>query len=175
MIFHRKKKKKRKQMPSLLEQLPKAIVYLSDVFVFLIVLTWIFYIINGVIGAWYELVNIHSTTIFSDLKEACTIPLTAGGGLWLIRTAINHYHAGQKGHRLSFDFPNIDDDGNVVDNYVDSDINAENQGEVSDEETPRKPMPEEITEILRYANEICKSGAKSESETEDGASNETDE
>ena len=116
------KKKKRNRLSNILKQLPTAIVYLSDAFVFLIVMTWIFYIINAVFGGWYELVTIKTTTIFTDLKDACTIPLTAGGVAWLIRTAANHLSAGFKGHRLDFDFPNVDEDGNIVSRYADNDM-----------------------------------------------------
>ena len=131
------KKKKKKRKLSILSQLPQAIVYLSDAFVFLIVLTWIFYIVNAVFGAWFELICTGNTTIFTDLKDACTIPLTGGGIVWLIRTAANHLAAGWKGHRLSFDFPNIDDDGNVIDHYVDHHY-GNDEGPIED-----TPVPED--------------------------------
>lgn len=133
------KNKRKKRKRSILEQIPYAIVYLSDAFVFLIVMTWIFYIINAVFGGWYELLHTGGTSIFTDLKDACTIPLTAGGVAWLIRTAANHLSAGLKGHRLNFDFPNVDDDGNVVDQYQDNDYGTESEtAESSENEEPEE-------------------------------------
>lgn len=114
-MFHiRKKKKLVKTKSPLWQQLPKAIVYLSDVFIFLMVATWIFYIVNGTFAGWYELIVVQSTCIFTDLKDACTIPLTAGGVVWLIRCAVNHLNAAKNGEMLKYDFPNLDEDGNIV-------------------------------------------------------------
>ena len=114
-MFHiRKKKKLVKTKSPLWQQLPKAIVYLSDVFIFLMVATWIFYIVNGTFAGWYELIVVQSTCIFTDLKDACTIPLTAGGVVWLIRCAVNHLNAAKNGEMLKYDFPNLDEDGNIL-------------------------------------------------------------
>ena len=151
MIFKKDEKKRKRRKRSILRQFPKAIVYLSDAFVFLIVFTWIFYIINAVFGGWYELINNRTTAIFTDLKDACTIPLTAGGVAWLIRTAANHLSAGLHGKRLDFDFPNIDDDGNVINRYDDADLNESIKEDTCDD-----------TETLEDENGINERGEKDE-------------
>ena len=111
----RKEVKKEKQKDGfrlIVRQLPHAINYLSDLFVFLIVLTWVFYIVNATVAGWYELIANQSSSIMSDLKDACTIPLTVGGVTWLLRCALNHMGARKSdGKALAKDFPNPTDGG----------------------------------------------------------------
>ena len=112
-LAKRKELKKEKQKDGfrlIVKQLPHAINYLSDLFVFLIVLTWVFYIVNATVAGWYELIANESSSIMSDLKDACTIPLTVGGVTWLLRCALNHMGARKSdGKALQKDFPNPGD------------------------------------------------------------------
>lgn len=111
MFFKKKEEKKKYGIKALVKQLPHAIMYLSDFFVFLMIVTWIFYIIMGVFAGWYMVVVNADTTIFTDLKDACLIPLTTGGVVWLLRCALNHYNSLKgNGKKLNADFPNEDDD-----------------------------------------------------------------
>ena len=105
-----KKEKQKDGFRLIMKQLPHAINYLSDLFVFLIVITWVFYIVNATVAGWYELIANQSASIMSDLKDACTIPLTVGGVTWLLRCALNHMTARKKnGQALHKDFPNPGD------------------------------------------------------------------
>lgn len=106
------KRKKRKK--SVFKQLGSAIMYLSDVFVFLMVVTWVLYILLSIPAAWIELLKYGSTSIFSDLKDASVLPLSVGGAIWLVRVCITHNNAQKKGKKLTPDFPNIDENGNVI-------------------------------------------------------------
>ena len=157
-MFHiRKKEKLVKTKSPLWQQLPKAIVYLSDVFIFLMVATWIFYIVNGTLAGWYELVVVQSSSIFTDLKDACTIPLTAGGVVWLIRCAANHFNAGKNGKKLKYDFPNLDSDGNIVDDGSDDfpivDMEDDFDEETEFEENVEESFDEEDGELIDVDDE----------------------
>jgi len=122
-----KRRKKRRKKHSMFDSLKDAIMYLSDLFVFLMVFTWMYYILMSSPAAYIELLKYGSSDIFKELATVCTIPLTAGGVLWLIRVCVTHMNAQKKGKKCTPDFPNVDDDGNIIsNNELDSEgINAE--------------------------------------------------
>lgn len=134
----RKKVKEEKQKDGfrlIVKQLPHAINYLSDLFVFLIVLTWVFYIVNATVAGWYELIANQSSSIMSDLKDACTIPLTVGGVTWLLRCALNHMSARKgEGKALKKDFPNPGDGSSDGDSPDDNEEETSTRGEGEDPE-----------------------------------------
>ena len=132
MAFSKKNKKKKKPtgFKLILHQLPHAITYLSDIFIFLMVITWMFYIFNGTFAGWYSIINNADSTVFTDLKDACTIPLVTGGIGWLLKCALNHYNSMHKnGKRLPADFPNEDefDDENYDFGDVEDDESEEEE------------------------------------------------
>lgn len=88
---------------SLRKKISNAILYLSDLYVVVMVISWILGIILTSICAVYDLVVNQGTSIFSELTMLIGLPTTAGGAIWLIRCCIQH----NKG--VNPDFPNYDD------------------------------------------------------------------
>jgi len=120
-----KTRKKNKRPRKLIwSRIGNAILYASDLFILLMIITWIFYIVVSLPAAWLELIKYGSTGIFNDLKEACVLPLSVGGAIWLIRISITHHSANKNGKRLTPDFPNLDSEGNVVPLELDSEEDA---------------------------------------------------
>lgn len=118
-------------------KLGNAIMYLSDVFVVLMIITWILYILISLPAAWIELFKYGTTTIFNDLKDACTLPLSVGGAIWMIRICITHHSAQKNGKKLTPDFPNLDADGNVISN-VELNVKGINNNEPDEEYIPNE-------------------------------------
>lgn len=127
-------KQKRKHRKKILLNLGNAVLYTSDVFVLLMVIVWMFYIITTLPAAWLELLRFGSSSIFTDIKDACILPLSVGGAIWLIRICITHHSANKQGKRLTPDFPNLDADGNVIPLELDSEKDAIIENQVKDEE-----------------------------------------
>lgn len=96
---------------SVWKKLSHAIMYLSDLFVFLMVVAWIYVIVILSFAGLYSLFRYADTSIFSLLQEAAVLPLSVGGAIWLIRCAINHHNATRRGKHADYDFPNIDEEG----------------------------------------------------------------
>jgi len=127
-------KVKRKHRKKILLNLGNAVLYTSDVFVLLMVVVWMFYIITTLPAAWIELMKFGSSTIFNDIKDACILPLSVGGAIWLIRICITHHSANKQGKRLTPDFPNLDADGNVIPLELDSEKDAVIENQIKEKE-----------------------------------------
>lgn len=177
MIFGKKKKKKKKTgFKLILNQLPHAITYLSDFFVFLMIITWMFYIINGTAAGWYSIIVNCDTTVFTDLKDACTIPLMTGGCMWLLKCALNHYNSmRQNGKRLSADFPNDDDFENEDFDFGDIEDTDPEEDEEYFEDDPSVEDNDEEESNEEDSNEDDDSEEESEEYFEDDDSSLEDE
>ena len=88
--------------------------YFSDLFVMAMVVAWIVVLIVMMIMAIWATVHFADTTIWCYVQELTAVPLTAGGSLWMLKNAVQHAIANNKGETCPQDFPKVpvDMDGN---------------------------------------------------------------
>ena len=120
-------KKRKKKKTNVWKKLSHAIMYLSDLFVFLMVAAWIYVLVILSFAALYSMFKIGDTAIFTLLQEAAVLPLSVGGAIWLIRCAINHHNATRRGEHADYDFPNLEEDGTVTNPEEESVSNDEDR------------------------------------------------
>ena len=120
-------KKRKKKKTNVWKKLSHAIMYLSDLFVFLMVAAWIYVLVILSFAALYSMFKNGDTSIFTLLQEAAVLPLSVGGAIWLIRCAINHHNATRRGEHADYDFPNLEEDGTVTETEKESVSNDEDR------------------------------------------------
>ena len=97
---------------SVKERLAKSpINYFSDLFVIAMVVAWIATIVVMTAMAIYATVVFQDTSIWAYVEALVAIPLTAGGGIWMIKNSIQHTIAYNRGERAHMDFPAADAEG----------------------------------------------------------------
>lgn len=84
--------------------------YFSDLFIAAMVLAWILVILVMVIMAVYSTVRNADNSIWSEVQSLVAVPLSCGGAIWMIKNAVQHAIANQKGEQAQEDFPAVDDD-----------------------------------------------------------------
>lgn len=84
-----------------------AINYFSDLFVAVMVLSWVVVIIVMIVFAIYSTILLCDTSVWSYLTELVTIPLSAGGALWMLKNSVQHAIANRNGKQVPFDFPAV--------------------------------------------------------------------
>ena len=108
-----------------MKKLSHAIMYLSDLYVMVMVLGWVGGIILLSVCAVYAMLTYQDTSLFSNLTELITVPATAGGALWMIRCCVNHAKA-----EVEPDFPNVEPDQGVIEETIPADdVPADAKGE----------------------------------------------
>ncbi len=83
--------------------------YFSDLFVCVMVIAWIAAIVIMLPFCIYSTIALCDTSIWSYLVELVSIPLTAGGAIWMVKNAVQHAIANNKGERAHMDFPKVPD------------------------------------------------------------------
>lgn len=106
-----KKKQKRKQrgITALLDKSP--INYFSDLFVVTMVLAWIAALIIMIAIAVYATLHFGDTTMWSDVTNLVTVPLSCGGAIWMVKNSVQHAIAYKRGERARMDFPAVNAEG----------------------------------------------------------------
>ena len=90
----------------MLKKLNKSpINYFSDLFIVMMVVTWIATTALVAAFAVYATVAMADTTLWSNLVELVSVPLSAGGAIWMIKNAVQHAIANKNGKRADMDFP----------------------------------------------------------------------
>ncbi len=79
--------------------------YFSDLFIVTMIAAWILTIILVAIFSVYCTVVQKDTSVWPYLVELVTVPLSAGGAVWMIKNGIQHAIANQKGMIAKMDFP----------------------------------------------------------------------
>lgn len=80
---------------------------MSDLFIVSMVLSWISVITIECIFAIYSTIILNETSMWHEVTTLVSVPLTAGGGIWMIKNSVQHAIANSKGKVLSKDFPEI--------------------------------------------------------------------
>lgn len=100
--------------------------YFSDLFIVAMVAAWIITIFLVSIFAVYATIEICDTSVWSYLVELVTVPLSAGGAIWMIKNAVQHAIANKEGHAARMDFPKVEGTEDVG---IEAPINPINQEE----------------------------------------------
>lgn len=96
-------------MKKMVEKLNSSpINYFSDLFIVTMVAAWIITIILVAIFSVYSTVVLHDVSVWSNLVELVSIPLSAGGAIWMIKNGVQHAIANQHGKSAEMDFPRVD-------------------------------------------------------------------
>ena len=84
------------------------ISYFSDLFVVVMVVGWMTVLVIMTASAVYAMVALADTSVWSYVTEAVTIPLSAGGAIWMVKNSVQHAIAYSRGERAHEDFPAVD-------------------------------------------------------------------
>lgn len=99
-------------MKKLIDKLKDSpINYFSDLFIVAMVIAWVAVIIVMVVIAIYATASLADTSIWAYVAELVTVPLSAGGAIWMIKNSVQHAIANSKGERAHMDFPAVNADG----------------------------------------------------------------
>lgn len=85
--------------------------YFSDLFIVAMVVAWIAEIIVMTAAALYATIVYQDTSIWPEVGTLVAVPLTAGGGIWMIKNSVQHAIAYKQGRRANMDFPAVDAEG----------------------------------------------------------------
>jgi threonine/homoserine/homoserine lactone efflux protein len=51
------------------------------------------------------------TSMWSDISNLVTIPLSCGGAIWMVKNSVQHAIANSRGEQAHMDFPKVNADG----------------------------------------------------------------
>lgn len=115
------------------------IKYFSDLFIMLMVTSWIVVDAIMVVMAIYATVVFQDTSIWGYVENLTAIPLSTGGAIWMIKNAVQHAIMNSKGKECPSDF-HCDDPLHCTnpehhhENFAR--VEAEGEGESIELETP---------------------------------------
>ena len=115
-----REKKKDKGITNALKKSP--INYYSDLFVCAMVILWIVdnvyesiiasaVTISSIILSFQMGYNCYEVSMWSSIGSNIAIPLSCGGGVWMIKNAVQHAIANNRGEQAHMDFPKVNADG----------------------------------------------------------------
>lgn len=104
-----KHKKKEGKIERALKKSP--INYFSDLFVVAMVVVWIIVIIIMLAVGIYATLEYCDTSMWSDIANLVSIPLSCGGAIWMVKNSVQHAIANNKGKQAKMDFPKVNADG----------------------------------------------------------------
>ena len=84
--------------------------YFSDLFVMAMVLAWIIVLIFALFAAVYATVKLNDLSLWSEVCTMAALPISVGGGIWMIKNSVQHAIANYKGKECPFDFPAVNAD-----------------------------------------------------------------
>jgi hypothetical protein len=100
--------KKRKFIDRLQES---PINYFSDLFIIAMVVAWIVVLLVMMGVGIYSARVLHDTSIWSDIGTLVAVPLSCGGGIWMIKNSVQHAIRNNRGESCPYDFPRVNAEG----------------------------------------------------------------
>ena len=82
--------------------------YFSDLFVVVMVAGWVAVLLVMTAFAVYSNVVLAVTDVWAVVAELVTIPLSAGGAVWMLKNSVQHAIANANGERAHEDFPAVE-------------------------------------------------------------------
>ena len=99
-------KKKKNRAIEALNRSP--INYFSDLFIAAMVVCWILVMVIMVVMAIFSTVQNADNSIWSDLAGVVTVPLSAGGAVWMVKNGVQHAISNMQGREAKADFAKVD-------------------------------------------------------------------
>lgn len=84
--------------------------YYSDLFIVVMVIAWACAIPFVGIFAVYSTITMENIGLWANFVELITVPLTAGGAIWMIKNSIQHALASKRGETCEPDFAAVHPD-----------------------------------------------------------------
>lgn len=84
--------------------------YFSDLFLVVMVLAFLITVACMIVMGIYSTIVNQDNSIWSDLGILVAVPVSAGGGIWMVKNSIQHAIAASKGAIVKKDFPDPDSD-----------------------------------------------------------------
>lgn len=85
--------------------------YFSDFFIFAMVLGWASVLIIEIVMAIYSTAILNEVSLWSEVTNLVTIPLSCGGAIWMIKNSVQHAIMNNKGKECPYDFPAVNAEG----------------------------------------------------------------
>lgn len=101
--MRKKEKHSRKKIEDVLSKSP--INYFSDLFIVSMVTGWMLVLLVMIAVAIYATVILNDTTMWTEITNLVTVPLSCGGAIWMIKNSVQHAIACSKGESAKKDFP----------------------------------------------------------------------
>jgi hypothetical protein len=101
--------------------------YFSDLFVVTMVMGWMIVLLIMIAVSIYVTLVYADTSMWSDIANLVTIPLSCGGAIWMVKNSVQHAIAYSRGERAHMDFPKVNADGEMDGN--EELVKSENQTE----------------------------------------------
>jgi hypothetical protein len=99
-----------KKKTRIIDKIKKSpINYFSDLFVSCMVVAWLFTLFIMIVMAIFATVKLEDPSIWSNIENLVTVPLSAGGAIWMIKCSVQHAIANSKGKNAKMDFPKVED------------------------------------------------------------------
>ncbi len=95
----------KKKANAILSKLKKSpINYFSDLFIVVMVASWIVVMASMEVMAVYSTVVNMDNSIWTDIGTLCAVPLASGGAMWMLKNGVSHAIAGLAGKDATPDF-----------------------------------------------------------------------
>lgn len=99
-----------KKKTRIIDKIKKSpINYFSDLFVICMVAAWLATLLVMILMAVFSTIKFEDTSIWSNIESLVTVPLSAGGAIWMIKCSVQHAIANSKGKNAHMDFPKVED------------------------------------------------------------------
>ena len=82
--------------------------YFSDLFITVMVLAWVLSIPVVCLAAVFTTIFLQDTSLWTEFVNLITIPLTAGGAIWMIKNSVQHAIRNKQEKECKYDFPAVD-------------------------------------------------------------------
>lgn len=136
-LFYKPKHYKPKRVAQ--KQKYSIIKYFSDLFIMLMVTSWIAVDVIMVVMAVYSTIMFQDTSIWGHVEGLTAVPLTAGGAIWMIKNGVQHAIMNSKGQECPSDF-HCDDPAHCANpehhHETFARVDADGDGEIIEQEVP---------------------------------------
>lgn len=82
--------------------------YFSDLFIVIMVSTWIISLPIVCIVATYSTIFLQDNSLWSEFTNLVAIPLTAGGAIWMIKNSVQHAIRNKQDKECEYDFASVE-------------------------------------------------------------------
>lgn len=131
--------------------------YLSDFFILVMVISYLFTCVAMLVMATYSTIVNRDNSIWSDLGVLVGCLVGSGAGLWMIKNAVQHAIANKGGKSARMDFPKVDDTEIENEEKIEISTEIESETDACDKYSVTKAYVDLFKtkrELIDYANSI---------------------